>query len=60
MIAVCDTNVNPSGVAHVIPANDDAVKSIELIYKLACDAVKEGKAHAAKAAAQKPKAKTEK
>ncbi len=58
VIAVCDTNVNPKGVAHVIPANDDAVKSIELIFKLACDAVKEGKAHAAKAASEKPKVKT--
>jgi len=44
IFAVCDTNVNPDGVDYIIPANDDAVKSIELIAKLFCDAVKEGKA----------------
>lgn len=51
VIALCDTNVNPDGVAKVIPGNDDAVKSIELICKLACDAIKDGKASAAKIAA---------
>ena len=53
VIAVCDTNVNPSGVDVVIPANDDAVKSIELVCKLACEAIKEGKAAAAKTIADK-------
>jgi len=43
VIAVCDTNVNPSGVEHIIPANDDAVKSIELIASLVSEAVLEGK-----------------
>lgn len=43
IIAVCDTNVNPDGVAYPIPANDDAVKSIELVVKLVAEAVKEGK-----------------
>ncbi|PJE76751.1 30S ribosomal protein S2 [Candidatus Uhrbacteria bacterium CG10_big_fil_rev_8_21_14_0_10_48_16] len=51
VIALCDTNVNPDGVAKIIPGNDDAVKSIELICKLACDAIKDGKASAAKVAA---------
>ncbi len=53
VIAVCDTNVNPKGVDAIIPANDDAVKSIELVCKLACEAVKEGKATAAKMVADK-------
>lgn len=48
VIALCDTNVNPSGVTEIIPANDDAVKSLELVSQLACDAIKEGKASAAK------------
>ncbi len=55
VIAMCDTNVNPKNVTKVIPANDDAVKSIDLICSLVCDAVKDGKAFALKAAAeQKP------
>lgn len=43
LIAVCDTNVNPSDVDYVIPANDDAVKSLALISKLMADAVIEGR-----------------
>ncbi len=55
VIGVCDTNVNPTGVDYVIPSNDDAVKTIELLTKLVSDAVKEGKAQAAVAAAPAPK-----
>jgi small subunit ribosomal protein S2 len=51
VIAMCDTNSNPKGVTHIIPANDDARKSIELVCNLVCDAIKEGKANAAKVAA---------
>lgn len=54
VIGVCDTNVNPTGVDFIIPSNDDAVKTIELITKLVSDAVKEGKAQAAVAAAPVP------
>ncbi len=43
IVAICDTNVNPDGVSYVIPANDDAVKSIDLIMTLVAEAVKEGK-----------------
>lgn len=43
VVAVCDTNVDPTGVDYMIPANDDATKSIELIVKLIAEAVKEGK-----------------
>ncbi len=56
VFAVCDTNVNPKGVDYVIPANDDAVKSIELLCKLVCDAIKEGKATAIKTASDKTNA----
>jgi small subunit ribosomal protein S2 len=44
VVALVDTNVNPNGVAHVIPGNDDAVSSIALIANLIAQAVKEGKA----------------
>jgi len=43
IVAICDTNVNPEGVAYPIPANDDAVKSIDLIMTLVAEAIKEGK-----------------
>lgn len=53
VIALCDTNVNPKGVDSIIPGNDDAVKSIELVCKLVCEAIKEGKASMAKIVADK-------
>ncbi len=37
-----DTNSNPSGIDFVIPANDDASKSIDLIVSTMCTAIKEG------------------
>lgn len=56
IVALCDTNVNPAGITKVIPGNDDAVKAIELVCRLACDAIKDGKAAAAKTVAD-PRAK---
>lgn len=43
IVAVCDTNSDPTGVDYIMPANDDATKTIKLIMKLAAEAVKEGK-----------------
>ncbi|PIR47642.1 30S ribosomal protein S2 [Candidatus Uhrbacteria bacterium CG10_big_fil_rev_8_21_14_0_10_50_16] len=43
VVAICDTNVNPLVVQHVIPANDDAIKSIEMMTDLIAAAVLEGK-----------------
>ncbi|MFH0856827.1 MAG: 30S ribosomal protein S2 [bacterium] len=43
VISICDTNSNPVDIKWVIPANDDAVKSIELITGLIAEAVKEGR-----------------
>ncbi|MEN9557961.1 MAG: hypothetical protein RL141_330 [Candidatus Parcubacteria bacterium] len=43
VVAVCDTNVNPRGVDYCIPANDDAMKSIELVAGLVAAAAKEGR-----------------
>lgn len=48
IIAMCDTNVNPEKVDYVIPANDDAVKSIEMITALVAEAIKEGALEAPK------------
>ncbi len=43
VIAVCDSNVNPKDVDFLIPANDDAVKSIELITRMMSSAITEGR-----------------
>ena len=41
-IAIVDTNSNPDLVDFVIPANDDAAKSIELICGAVAEAINEG------------------
>jgi small subunit ribosomal protein S2 len=46
IIAIVDSNANPEPIAYPIPANDDAVKSIELISNVIADAIIEGKATA--------------
>lgn len=45
VIAMVDTNCDPSGVDYVIPANDDAIRAIKLIVGKMADAVIEGRAH---------------
>jgi small subunit ribosomal protein S2 len=45
IIAMCDTNADPRSVEYPIPANDDAVKSIELIVGTIADAIMDGKMH---------------
>src|SRR3989338_100405 len=44
VVGFCDSNINPELFDYPIPANDDAVRSIELITKLAVEAIQEGKA----------------
>ncbi len=43
IIAVCDTNVNPTGIDYVIPANDDASKGIRLVLNSVKEAIEEGR-----------------
>ena len=42
VFGVVDTNSNPNDVDFVIPANDDATKSVEIILNAICAAVQEG------------------
>ena len=42
VFAVVDTNVNPTGINYVIPGNDDAIKSIQLLLSYFAKAVAEG------------------
>jgi len=41
-IAVVDTNCDPSDITHVIPGNDDAIRSIRLFARLIADSCLEG------------------
>lgn len=43
VIAVCDTNVDPTTINYVIPGNDDSVKAIKLILDYFTTAIKEAK-----------------
>ncbi len=43
VICLADTNANPDGINHIIPGNDDAIRSIKLITSKLADAVLEGK-----------------
>jgi small subunit ribosomal protein S2 len=43
VFAIVDTNCDPDGVDYVIPANDDAIKSVQVVTKAFADAVMEGK-----------------
>ena len=42
VFAIVDTNSNPNNIDFVIPANDDATKSIEVILEAVCQSIKEG------------------
>ena len=42
IIALVDTNSNPEGIDHIIPGNDDAIRSIRLITKVISDACARG------------------
>ncbi len=44
VIAIVDTNTDPDLIDFPIPANDDSVKTIELITKVMADAIMEGNA----------------
>ena len=42
VFGIVDTNSNPNNIDFVIPANDDATKSIEVILNAVTEAIKEG------------------
>jgi small subunit ribosomal protein S2 len=42
VFAIVDTNSDPNGIDFVIPANDDASQSIQLITGIMVDAIREG------------------
>ena len=52
VFAVVDTNCDPDPINFVIPANDDAVKTVELIINYLASAIIEGEAKAKEVKAQ--------
>jgi len=44
IVAMVDTNCNPSNIDYVIPSNDDAIRAIKLLVGKIADAALEGKA----------------
>jgi len=42
VIAMVDTNCSPKNIDYVIPANDDAIRGIQLIVSIIAQAVSEG------------------
>ncbi|MDR1907151.1 MAG: 30S ribosomal protein S2 [Puniceicoccales bacterium] len=42
IVAIVDTNSDPTHIAHVIPANDDSVKSIKIILETVSEAIQTG------------------
>ena len=42
IVALCDTNCDPTGIDYIIPGNDDALKSIQLFTSAIADACIEG------------------
>ena len=54
IVGTADTNVDPDELAYVVPANDDAIRSIRLIARLVADAAIEGSRERASRAATEP------
>ncbi|MBN1424243.1 30S ribosomal protein S2 [Candidatus Fermentibacteria bacterium] len=44
VMAIVDTNVDPDSIDHIIPGNDDAMKSIKLVTRLVAKAIERGTA----------------
>lgn len=42
VVALTDTNSDPTGIKYIIPGNDDSVKSLVLIIRTIADAVEKG------------------
>src|SRR3989344_1509381 len=55
VVGIVDSNADPRLVDYVIPANDDAVKSIELIVKAVAEAIREAKESEVERSEAKPK-----
>jgi small subunit ribosomal protein S2 len=48
IVAIVDTNCDPSGIDYPIPGNDDAIRAVRLIASRIADAINEGRGTLAK------------
>jgi small subunit ribosomal protein S2 len=55
VVAIVDTNANPSPITYPIPANDDAIKTIELMLNYFVNAISTGKSTVKKTATKEEK-----
>lgn len=55
VVCLADTNANPDNIDYIIPGNDDAIRSVQLIASKLADAVLEGKELKANKAADSAK-----
>ena len=46
VVAICDTNADPDLIAHPVPGNDDAIRSIRLITTMLADSIVAGRRRA--------------
>jgi small subunit ribosomal protein S2 len=56
VVALIDTNSDPDKVDYVIPGNDDAIKSVELIAQIVGEGIREGRQAVAISAAKSAEA----
>jgi len=54
IVAIVDTNCDPTGIDHPIPGNDDAIRAIRLITSRIADAVIDGRGTLAKGEPEPP------
>jgi small subunit ribosomal protein S2 len=43
IVAIVDTNCDPTGIDYAIPGNDDAIRAVRLLTSRIADAVNEGR-----------------
>jgi small subunit ribosomal protein S2 len=55
VVAIADTNCDPDVIDYLIPGNDDAIRSVDLLTKFMADAVAAGLLARSEVAAQKAK-----
>ncbi len=56
VVAVADSNSDPDPISYVIPGNDDAIRSTELLCRIMADAAREGRFMAERSGATVPAA----
>jgi small subunit ribosomal protein S2 len=59
VIAVVDTNCDPDVIQYIVPGNDDAIRSLELMARVISDAVIEGRYIASRNGVKLPRTATE-